>query len=115
MFREAELVGMIEGLRRAELRRWVARGWIAAERRSGDWHYREIDVARVRLIVDLRREMQVAEDALPMVLSLVDQVYSLRSELRDLATAVGEQSEDVRQAVAELVRERRRRGGRPDS
>ena len=113
MFREAELIAMVAGLRRAELRRWVARGWVAPERRDGAWHFREIDVARVRLIVDMRREMQVAEDTLPMVLSLVDQVYSLRRELRDLAGALGRQSDAVRREVTRQMRDRDRRESDP--
>lgn len=110
MRREAELVGMIAGLTRAELRRWIERGWVAPERRDGDWRFREIDVARVRLIVDLRRELQVTEANLPMVLSLVDQVYSLRRELRHLADAVDAQPDRVRTAIVEHVRKRRADG-----
>jgi chaperone modulatory protein CbpM len=113
MLRETELVAMIAGLHRAELRRWVARGWVAPERRDGAWHFREIDVARVRLIVDMRREMQVREDDLPLFLSLVDQVYSLRRELRGLAGAVAAQPEPMRAAIARHVRETRG-GGEKD-
>jgi chaperone modulatory protein CbpM len=108
MLREAELVGMIAGLKRAELRRWIARGWVAPERQDGAWRFREIDVARVRLIVDLRRELQVSENNLPMFLSLVDQVYSLRRELRHLADAVEAQPDRVRAAIVRHVRERRK-------
>lgn len=107
MLREAELVGMIAGLKRAELRRWIERGWVAPERRDGDWRFREIDVARVRLIVDLRRDLQITEDNVSMVLSLVDQVYSLRRELRSLADAVEAQPDRVRTAIVRHVRERR--------
>lgn len=111
MFREAELIAMIDGLRRAELRRWVAAGWVVPERHDGAWRFREIDVARVRMIVDMRRAMRLSEADLPMVLSLVDQVYSLRRELRDLAGAVEAQPEKVRHAIARHVRDRR--GGGP--
>ena len=82
-------------------------GWVLPVRREGDYLFREIDVARVRLIVEFRREMRIAEENLPMVLSLLDQVYSLRRELRDLAGAVGAQSEDVRQAIVRQLRDAR--------
>jgi chaperone modulatory protein CbpM len=110
MLREAELIGMIEGLRRSELRRWLMQGWVIAERRDGILHFRAIDIARVQLIVDMRRTMQVSEENLPMVLSLVDQVYSLRRELRDLAGAVAEQPAAVRKAITGHVHKRRSGG-----
>jgi hypothetical protein len=46
-------------------------------------------------------------------LSLVDQVYSLRRELRGLAGAVAAQPEPVRAAIARHVRETRG-GGEKD-
>ena len=111
MFFEADLIGMIEGLRRAELRRWIAQGWVVPERSDGALLFREIDVARVRLIVDMRREMRVSEENLPMVLSLLDQVYSLRCELRGLAGAIEAQPDKVRESIARHIH--RRRGGEP--
>jgi chaperone modulatory protein CbpM len=45
--------------------------------------------------------MEVNDEVMPLILSLVDQVYGLRRELRRLALAVKEQPEDVRRAIAE--------------
>ncbi|MDH3739315.1 MAG: chaperone modulator CbpM [Alphaproteobacteria bacterium] len=104
--RESEVVRMIGGLRRAELRRWVAAGWIAPQRQEGEFWFRQIDVARLHMIVQIRRDMRIAEDSMPLVLSLVDQVYGLRNELRQLAEAVEAQPETVRRAITE----HRRRG-----
>ena len=61
--------------------------------------FHEIDVARVRLIHDLRRDMEIGEDAIPLVLSLLDQVYELRSRMNAILRALSSQSEDVRVAV----------------
>jgi chaperone modulatory protein CbpM len=68
------------------------------------WDFREIDVARVRLIHDLHHAMAIDEATMPLVLSLLDQVYALRGTLRDLLGALGAQSEDVRAAVSAAVR-----------
>ena len=57
--------------------------------------FHEIDVARVRLIHDLRRDMDVGEDAVPLVLSLLDQVYELRSRLRSVLRAVEAQPREA--------------------
>jgi len=56
-------------------------------------------VARVRLIHDVRRAMAVPEETVPLVLSLLDQVYALRGQMRAVAKAVERQPEDVRAAI----------------
>lgn len=66
----------------SELTAWVERGWVRPETGEAGWEFLAIDVARARLIRDLRRRMEVAEDMLPLVLSLLDQVYTLRAQLR---------------------------------
>ncbi len=103
--READLLKQVSGVRRAELRRWIDHGWVVPERRDGDHWFREIDVARVQLVVQIRRDMAVTEDSVPTVLSLVDQVYGLRHELRRLARAVEAQPDNVRKSIAERLRD----------
>ena len=99
--REKDVVRTVPGLSRAQLRRWVAAGWVAPQRQAGEFSFREIDIARVQMIVQLRRDMRIAEDGLPLVLSLVDQVYGLRNELRRLGEAIEAQPEPVRRAISE--------------
>jgi chaperone modulatory protein CbpM len=47
----------------------------------------------------------------PLVLSLLDQVYALRRQMNALTGAIREQPEDVRRAILDLLAERRRPGG----
>lgn len=94
-----------EGIDVLELRQWVERGWVAPDEAAGAWEFHDIDVARVRLIRTLRHEMEVGEDALPMVLSLLDQVYDLRRTLRDVLRAVERQGSPVRDAVTAALRQ----------
>ncbi len=65
-----------------DLQRWIAEGHVRAERADQTLVFQEIDVERVRLILDLRETLAVNDDALPVVLSLLDQVYALRRQLR---------------------------------
>lgn len=67
-----------------DLERWIVAGHVRAERNNGDLLFEEIDVERVRLILELRDVMEVNEAALPVVLSLLDQLYALRRRLRGL-------------------------------
>ncbi|MEI6159801.1 MAG: MerR family transcriptional regulator [Roseococcus sp.] len=69
-------------LRVEDLQFWIAEGHVRPERAAGDLVFTEIDVERVRLILELRDEMAVNEEALPVVLSLLDQLYDLRRRLR---------------------------------
>ncbi len=104
--REIDVVRTVSGLKRAELRRWVAAGWVAPQRQDGEPSYREIDVARLQMIVQIRRDMRMTEESMPLVLSLVDQVYGLRNELRRLAEAIEAQPQPVRRAIAAHRRRR---------
>ncbi len=82
-----------------ELTGWIERGWVQPEAGDSGWVFQDIDIARVRLIHDLRRDMDVGEDIIPMVLSLLDQVYELRARLKAVLRAVETQPEEVREAI----------------
>jgi chaperone modulatory protein CbpM len=86
-------------LTQVEVTAWVERGWVLPDTGERGLVFRDIDVARVRLIRDLRQSMDVAEDAMPLVLSLLDQVYELRSRLKSVLRAVEAQPGDVQRAV----------------
>ena len=69
----------------------LGRAWAGSCRTPTDTSlvFHEIDVARVRLIHDLRHDMDIGEDAIPLVLSLLDQVYDLRSRMNAVLTRGG--------------------------
>jgi len=106
MIRIDALVAQFPDLDIAELSSWVERHWVIPDSEDGDsWVFAEIDVARVRLIYDLRRDLDVAEDMVPLMLSLLDQVYDLRCTLKAVNRAIASQPREVRDAVyAEVTR-----------
>jgi len=89
------LVAQVRGLQRADVDRWIAQQWVKPDGTAGQYAFQDIDVARVRLIRELRDELQVNEEALPVVLSLLDQLYDLRRRLHDLGEALGHPSVGV--------------------
>ena len=95
----AAVAALFSDLSQVELTTWVERGWVIPDAAGASLEFHEIDVARVRLIHDLRREMDVGEDAVPLVLSLLDQVYRLRRQLGALSDAVARQPEAVRERI----------------
>jgi len=98
-----ELVRRFAGLERGELVRWVENRWVLPEEPSGKtverWVFHEVDVARVELILDIRREFAVDDEAMALVLGLLDQVYSLRRQMRRLCDALEQQPPEVRDAI----------------
>ena len=94
-----ELVGRFEGLDRRELVHWVENRWVLPERQQDTWIFHEVDVARVELILEIRKEFSIDDDALALVLSLLDQVYDLRRQLGRLCDALAAQPSDIQAAI----------------
>jgi chaperone modulatory protein CbpM len=78
----------VRGLDAAALERWIEARWVLPERVADVYLFHDIDVARVHLIVELTRDMMIDEEAMPVVLNLLDQVYALRKRLTSLARAI---------------------------
>lgn len=105
MMRVTAVVQLFPELREVELLAWVQRGWVRPQGVDPDWVFQEIDIARIRLIHDFRHAMAVSEETMPLVLSLLDQVYTLRGQMRAVAKAIETQSEPVRTAILAAIRE----------
>jgi chaperone modulatory protein CbpM len=78
----------VQNLEPQDLERWIAAELVRPDGERGSWRFAEIDVARIRLIVELRDSLEVNEPALPTVLSLLDQLYGLRRQMRRLDAAM---------------------------
>jgi chaperone modulatory protein CbpM len=89
----------ISGLDEAELERWIGAALVRAEGAEGARLFEDIDVARIRLIFELRHELEIEEQALPVVLSLMDQLYDLRRRGAKLNAALADLPTEVRQAI----------------
>lgn len=94
-----ELLDRVHGLDRGELVRWIENRWVHAEWQGGTWVFHEVDIARVELIREIRHDFAIDDEAVPLVLGLLDQVYGLRRQLRRLCDALAVQPEDVRAAI----------------
>lgn len=108
---EGQVVATIERLTVTRLHVWVTGGLVRPAAPGGAASYSELDVARLRLMCELCDDLEVSDEALPIVLSLLDQVYGLRRELRNLTRAVEEQPRSVQGEIAAALR---RRSGHAD-
>ncbi|PST20909.1 transcriptional regulator [Rhizobium sp. JAB6] len=84
---------------------WISQGWVVPEVTDQGRNFREADIARGRLILDLSSTMGVNEPGVDVVMDLVDQLHSLRATLRDLTDAVCRQPPEVQDHIlSELTR-----------
>jgi chaperone modulatory protein CbpM len=97
----------------ADVRLWVERGWVIPDSAGGDageeWEFHEIDVARVRLVRTLRRDMEVGEESMPVVLSLLDQLYDMHAAMRRVLEAIERQPPELQDALRKALSSARRR------
>ena len=90
-------------LDRRELTRWVENRWVLPERRNETLIFHEVDVARIELILEIRHEFAIDEEAVPLVLGLLDQVYDLRRQLRRMCDALAAQPPEVQAVIRKAL------------
>jgi len=66
---------------------WIEEGWLLPQRDQAGFAFSELDVARARLIRDLKDGIGVNDEGIGIVLTLIDQVHGLRSVLREVLHA----------------------------
>ena len=104
------MIGINELIRRfeldsLELTRWIENRWVVPEPTAddgspaGQWQFHEVDIARVELILHIRREFAVDDETMALLLGLLDQVYSLRRQMRRLCDAIECQPTPIRDAI----------------
>jgi chaperone modulatory protein CbpM len=82
------LTHTVTGLSPDDLQRWIDNAWVRPDGMPGQYRFHEIDVARLRLMVELRDDLGVDEAALPVVLSLLDQLYETRRHMIRLCAVI---------------------------
>src|SRR5689334_6896418 len=104
MMRIHAVIALFPDLQEGELLAWIEQRWVQPEHSLGEGPvFREIDVARVHMIYDLRHRLDVHEETMPLVLSLIDQVYELRRNMKAMTRALDRQSDDIRSAVLKAL------------
>jgi len=80
---------------------WIEAGWLAPRRAEAAEHFTEIDLARARLIADLRHDLGVNDEGIGVVLDLIEQIHGLRRALRGVVSSLHTQPDAVRQQLLE--------------
>lgn len=98
MITVAAVLARLPALEEPRLRLWIEQDWVRPVRRGGELLFEDIDLARLHLILDLQDSFEVGEGAMPVVLSLLDQLHATRRQIRRLVQAmdVGTAEEIIR-------------------
>ena len=87
-----------------ELTAWIAQQWVLPSEQQGSYFFSDADLARVKLIVELRRDLAINDEAMPVVLQLLDQIYALRRTMSDLQHAIARMPDEVRDELEHYLR-----------
>jgi chaperone modulatory protein CbpM len=109
MFSERDLVARVQRLTVTRLRVWVSHGFIKPADQTAQ-RFSEADLARAALICNLEDELGFAEEDVPVLLNLIDQIHGLRAELAGLLEALDGLPDDVRTTVRMRIAKRREAG-----
>jgi chaperone modulatory protein CbpM len=91
------------GIGRDELVTWIERRWIMPLTSGSEYLFSEADLARAQMIAEFRRDLALDDDALSLVLDLVDQLHATRRRLRQLVAVVCELPDDQCQSILQRL------------
>lgn len=103
MKRATDVLILIERVTVEQLQSWVAEDWVRPAQTGDETRFSDADIARIRLIDTLVHEFEVGEEAVPIILSLIDQIHDLRAEMRSLAEAIEDLPGDARLKLLNLL------------
>ncbi len=106
---ETRVVAVVERLTSRRLDALVETGCVVPAEREGERLFDEADVARLELLCELAEDFELDEDALALVMSLIDQVHGLRREMRSLLHAIEQEPAEVRQRIRAAFHDLRER------
>ena len=98
------VLARVKRLSEDDLRIWVQEGWVRPAQGETGPVFDDLDIARLRLLCDLCIDMSLPDDAMPVVLTLLDRLHESRRRLRQLSDVIAQQPEPTRQAIVERYR-----------
>ena len=91
---------------RVELTTWIGRSWVRPREADEDYLFDDADLARVDLLRDLSQSLEIDDEAMPLVLSLLDQLYAARRVLAGVNDALRDLPPPLRDEIRRcLLRE----------
>ena len=79
----------LSGMGHEMLNAWIEDEWLIPSGSSAAISFSDIDVARARLIRDLKIDLGVNDAGVGVILNLLDQIHGLRRTLKQVRDLVG--------------------------
>jgi len=85
---------------------WIERRWVLPSRSGAELAFDDADRARIRMILDFHRDLAIDDEAMPVVLDLLDRLHAARAQLRNVLQGIAELPDASRDTVLQrLTRE----------
>ena len=106
-YTEDEALATVTLLTRRRLTAFVNARVITPTQSDAGPVYYQLDIARIELLCDLTEDFGLDEDALTIVMSLIDQLHGARADLQALAEAIAQEQPEVRARLGAALLGRR--------
>lgn len=93
----------VPGLTEERLVDYIQAGAISPVQADHGPLFRDVDIARLNLLVDLADGFELDDEALLLVMSLVDQLHGLRGDMRAILTAVAQEPLETRARLSRAI------------
>lgn len=103
----------VHRIERVQLQAWIEQRWVRPATTPAGYVFDEVDEARITLIQEIRGVFMVDDDALEVVLSLLDQLYATRKALRRVEEAMEALPDPVRQQIKSILKREEAGDGMP--
>ncbi len=104
MMNMEELVSAIEELQQEDLHAWMKQSLVTPQPDADTTMFSEKECARVRLLCTLYYELDLNAEAIPVVMSLIDQLHESRERLFRLSGAIMAQDRNTRSAILDTIK-----------
>lgn len=102
-YTETDIIARVDDLTPPRLKAFIRARIVTPVSTANGPAYGETDLARLQLLCDLTDIHELPEEALPMVMSLIDQLNTARGDMRALMQAVAAEPDEVRGRIRTIV------------
>lgn len=103
MDRALHRVATETGVTVEELTLWIDRRWVLPSGSGPDLAFDDADRARIRMIVDFHRDLAIDDEAMPVVLGLLDRLHATRARLRTILEELADLPEAIRSKILQRL------------
>lgn len=104
-FSAHDALAAVPDLTADQLDRYILMGVIQPVQSEQGPVFRDIDIARLSLIVDLADGYSLDDEALGLIMSLLDQLHGLRGDMRAILDAVAHEPPETRARLSRTIQE----------